>query len=290
MTIEEHSESDSLQAYLQALQATAALSSFVISLFLVCCQTSYVAVIQIYPSASLLNYNLYFSSHILCIKRQVCGVTEVWNVSLLQCGETHALINDPVRMVIREGLELPNDSSLWGPFMTEDMMPGDALHQQQNLVKASLCSQEHNVQRGTALRLKGDFWYFKATACVDIFECLNEWHKPNIFGTGPVHNLSRNTVFMGMNRHQSYAFWKCFFLPLTYSLKKEDFTVWTDAHNATKEKKISSVDTVFPWGLQCSLCRGVMATGWGDLLDQFQNCWQVWIKYTSKYVNKRSRF
>lgn len=74
--IQKQPEPDSLKALLQALQGTAALPSSVISLFLVCSQTSYVAVIQIYPSTSLLNYNLYFSSHILCIKCQVCAAIE----------------------------------------------------------------------------------------------------------------------------------------------------------------------------------------------------------------------
>lgn len=57
-----------LQASVQALQATAALSSSVISLFLVSSQISYVAAMQIYPSHSSLNYYLCLPSSILCIK------------------------------------------------------------------------------------------------------------------------------------------------------------------------------------------------------------------------------
>lgn len=43
---------------------------------------------------------------------------------------SRALINDPVQIVYRVMLGLFNDSSFWGPFITEDMMPDDALLQQ----------------------------------------------------------------------------------------------------------------------------------------------------------------
>lgn len=44
--------------------------------------------------------------------------------------KSRALINDPVQIMNRERPELLNDSSFWGPFITEDMMPDDALFQQ----------------------------------------------------------------------------------------------------------------------------------------------------------------
>lgn len=93
-------------------------------------------------------------------------------------------------MVNREGLELLNDSSLWGPFITEDMTPDEALHQQQNPVTASLSSQEHNVQRW---QLNGLKWNSGISNPGLVLTYLNEWHKPNMFGIDPEHNLSCNT-------------------------------------------------------------------------------------------------
>lgn len=87
----------SLKASLEALQATAALSS-VMSLFLVSSQISNVAAIQIYPSNSSLNCYLY-------IRCWICTAIEnwweAWKGSHLQCKGNLALINDPVQTVYR---------------------------------------------------------------------------------------------------------------------------------------------------------------------------------------------
>lgn len=124
---------DSLQASLQVLQATAALSSS--GIFLTSWYAAKSLMLQSYKPTDLIpHFTITCASPLLCIKWRNCAVIENWNeawkASHLQCGGSRTLINDTAQIVYRVRQGLLYDSSFWRPFITEDMMPDDALLQQ----------------------------------------------------------------------------------------------------------------------------------------------------------------